>query len=443
MLNFDKIKEIDSEIYEAIVDEYKRQEDGLELIASENRPSEAVLQAQSSYHTLKYAEGYPGKRYYAGCRNIDKTEQIAIDRACQLFKCNYANVQPHSGANANLAVQFAFCKDGDTIMGMSLNSGGHLTHGAKPTISGKYFNSVQYEVNKETYLIDYNKLRTQLSFYTPRLFIAGASAYPRAIDFKKISEIINDYNELLWKTLDNILDLPVEEKIKKYEEKRCIFMVDMAHIAGLVAAGLHQNPCLYADVVTTTTHKTLRGPRGGLILWNDEKYTKKINSAVFPGIQGGPLENIMAAKAVCFKEAMTDAFEEYQYQVVNNARTLAHKLDALGLNVLTGGTDNHLILLDLRNKNITGQELESRLEEIHIITNKNAIPFDTENKTITSGLRLGTPAITSRGLVEEDMAIIANLINSCIGPREEFDKNKETLQQIVKNLCNKYPLYND
>ena len=448
MLNFDKVKEIDPEIYETIVDEYNRQEDGLELIASENRPSEAVLQAQSSYHTLKYAEGYPGKRYYAGCRNIDKTEQLAIDRACQLFKCNYANVQPHSGANANLAVQFAFCKDRDTIMGMSLNSGGHLTHGAKPTISGKYFNSVQYEVDKETYLIDYDKLKTDILFYQPRLFIAGASAYPRAIDFKKIREIINDYNNIVWKNIVKTVDEDTyettrEEREQWYEESKCIFMVDMAHIAGLVAAGLHQNPCLYADVVTSTTHKTLRGPRGGLILWNESQYTKKINSAVFPGIQGGPLENIIAAKAVCFKEAMSEEFIMYQCQVKINADALAHRLKAFDFNVLTGGTDNHLILLDLRNKNITGQELESRLEEIHIITNKNAIPFDTEKKTITSGLRLGTPAITSRGFIEEDMAIIANLINSCIGPREEFDKNKETLQQIVKNLCNKYPLYKD
>lgn len=452
MLDFDRIEQKDPEVYRLIKEEYDRQNSEIELIASENVPSEAVLQAQASYHTLKYAEGYPKARYYGGCRIIDKTEQLAIDRACKLFGCHYANVQPHSGANANTAVQFALCKPGDTIIGMSLNSGGHLTHGAKPTFSGKYFNIIQYEVNPETYLIDYDEIRKLIFEYKPRLFIAGASAYPREIDFKKIKEIINDYNREILKELDkrypNSGDTYAEhlEFSKKYDESRCYYMVDMAHIAGLVAAGLHQSPISYADVVTSTTHKTLRGPRGGLILTNNEDLSKKINKAVFPGVQGGPLENIIAAKAVCFGEALKPEFKEYQKQVIKNAQALANNLVAFGVKVLTGGTDNHLLLLDLRNTLTTGQELEQRLESIGIISNKNAIPFDTQNKKVTSGLRLGTAAVTSRGLKEKDMLILAAVIASCIEVREKNEEDFETrrisLKETVSRLAQEYPLYN-
>lgn len=423
MLYFDKVQEKDTELYNLILEEYNRQNSEIELIASENVPSEAVLQAQASYHTLKYAEGYPGARYYGGCNVIDKTEQLAIDRACKLFNCHYANVQPHSGANANTAVQFALCKPGDTIIGMSLNSGGHLTHGAKPTFSGKYFNVVQYEVNPETYLIDYDEIKQLIYSHKPKLFIAGASAYPREIDFKRMREIIDTYNEI-------------------NSDNQCYFMVDMAHIAGLVAANLHQSPIPYADVVTSTTHKTLRGPRGGLILTDKEDLIKKINKAVFPGVQGGPLENIIAAKAVCFWEALQPEFKEYQKQVVENAKYLAYHLQRFGIKVLTGGTDNHLLLLDLRDSCVTGKELEERLESIGIISNKNAIPFDIQNKTTTSGLRLGTAAITSRGLKKEDILIIAAIIASCVVPEDEFEWQKEAMQKNVTEIANKYPLYN-
>lgn len=454
MLEFEKIKNSDKEVYDLIMEEYNRQNSDLELIASENVPSEAVLQAQSSYHTLKYAEGYPGARYYGGCEVIDKTEQLAIDRVCKLFGCNYANVQPHSGAQANMAVQFALCKPGDTIMGMSLNSGGHLTHGAKPTFSGKHFNAVQYEVNAETYEINYEELERMIYEARPKLFIAGASAYPRGINFLKIRQIIDKYNDSLYnevieteENLKNIgLNYKTDEQITEAAKEvqnayKCYFMVDMAHIAGLVAAELHQSPIPYADVVTSTTHKTLRGPRGGIILTNSEDLIKKINKALFPGIQGGPLENIIAAKAVCFGEALKPEFKQYQEQVIKNADTLAKALVENGFNVLTGGTDNHLILLDLKNKGITGKELETRLENVGIVSNKNAVPFDTENKKTTSGLRLGTPAVTSRGLIEEDMRQIAVLIEWCTSPY--YEQNIGAIRAHVDALCKKYPLYQD
>lgn len=445
MIDFGKVKQTDPEIYDLIVDEYKRQEEGLEMIASENRPSEAVLLAQASYHTLKYAEGYPDARYYAGCRVIDKTEQLAIDRACKLFNCEFANVQPHSGASANLAVQFAFLKPGDRLMGMSLNSGGHLTHGAKPTFSGKNYEAIQYEVDSDTMEIDYVDLAKQIGRYRPRLFIAGASAYPRAIDFFRIHRIIHGINEEIYHEYVNFQSdiIPKEERIKQYEEHKIIFMVDMAHIAGLVAAGLHQSPLVWADVVTTTTHKTLRGPRGGLILWNNPDYTKKINSAVFPGVQGGPLENIIAAKAVCFGEALKPEFKDYMQKVVSNMNALAISLRSHGIDILTDGTDNHLLLIDLRNKDITGQELEHRLEEVGIITNKNAVPFDTKNKKETSGLRIGAAAVTSRGLGIDEMRRIGDIIADCMKSQNEFDAVKSELRYFVQQICKRFPLYQD
>ena len=444
MIEFKHLQKTDPVVYNLIMNEYDRQNNCLELIASENEPSESVLEVQASYHTLKYAEGYPGKRYYGGCRIIDQTEQLAIDRVCQLFKCNYANVQPHSGASANTAVQFALAQPGDTIMGMSLNSGGHLTHGAKPTFSGKYFKSIQYEVDEETYQIDYDALEDFIVKHKPKIFIAGASAYSREIDLKKIREIIDKAQRRIDNEIRNDRtwyegDIPGE-----IERKHIYFMVDMAHIAGLVATDLHQSPIPYADVVTSTTHKTLRGPRGGIILWNDEKLTKKINSAVFTGCQGGPLENIIAAKAVCFGEALKPEFKEYMKSVVKNTKTLAIELVQLGCKVLTQGTDNHLLLLDLRETGITGQELESRLERIGIISNKNAIPFDTEKKTVTSGLRLGAAAVTSRGLDTNDMRNIANIISRCIRfDYDKFEKYVTLLQQDVQEICKKYPLYQD
>lgn len=419
---FKYVEQKDPQVYKLILKEYERQNSEIELIASENIPSKAVLEAQASYHTLKYAEGYPGARYYGGCSIIDKTEQLAIDRACKLFGCHYANVQPHSGANANTAVQFALCKPGDTIIGMSLNSGGHLTHGAKPTFSGKYFNVVQYEVNPETYLIDYDEIKQLIYFHKPKLFIAGASAYPREIDFKRMREIIDTYNKI-------------------NSDNQCYFMVDMAHIAGLVAANLHQSPIPYADVVTSTTHKTLRGPRGGLILTDKEDLINKINKAVFPGVQGGPLENIIAAKAVCFGEALQPEFKEYQKRVIENAQCFAKHLQRFGIKILTGGTDNHLLLLDLRDTCVTGKELEERLESIGIITNKNAIPFDTQNKAVTSGLRIGTAAITSRGVQKEDILTLAAIIASCIVSEEEFEEQKESMKKSIAEIAIKYPLY--
>ena len=442
MIEFKHLQETDPEIYNLVIEEYNRQNKGLELIASENRPSESVLEAQASYHTLKYAEGYPGARYYGGCRIIDKTEQLAIDRVCKLFKCNYANVQPHSGASANMAVQFALVKPGDTIMGMSLNSGGHLTHGAKPTFSGKNYKSIQYEVDEETFEIDYDDLSKKIFETRPRLFIAGASAYPRAIDFKRIGEIIKSYNRQLYISMINgYKDTDYYDKLDEdYEKIKCYFMVDMAHIAGLVAAGLHQSPVPYADVVTSTTHKTLRGPRGGIILTNDSELAKRFDKAVFPGIQGGPLENIIAAKAVCFGEALKPEFKEYMKRVKDNTQQLSNVLTKYGLPVLTGGTDNHLLLLDLRKLNITGQELQDRLENVGITANKNAIPFDTANKMTTSGLRLGAAAVTSRGLGFEEMTTIGKIIYLCI---KDYEDNIDSMRGWVTNICKKFPLYQD
>lgn len=435
MREFKYVQKEDPEVYEILKDEYERQANHLEMIASENLASEAVMETAGSYHILKYSEGYaanhkfgkPG-RYYAGCENIDKGEELAIERLCKIFDCKYANVQPHSGAQANTAVQLALLKPGQTLMGMSLNAGGHLTHGAKPTFSGKYFNVVQYEVNPDTLLIDYEELQNMIFEHKPNLFIAGASAYPREIDFKKIAGIITDYNARGF-----------AEKGEEFE--KCYFMVDMAHIAGLVAAGLHQSPIPYADVVTSTTHKTLRGPRGGLILTNDEEIAKKIDKAVFPGVQGGPLENMILAKAVAFGEALKPEFKTYQEQVVKNAKALAEQLKKRNIKLVSDGTDNHLVLLDLRNNDITGLELEQRLSKVGIITNKNGIPFDTKNKATTSGLRIGTPAVTTRGLVEEDMVKIADIIASLIVVSEDnLDLAIEKGKNIVKELVNKYPL---
>lgn len=425
MREFNFVKKEDPEVYEIIKDEYERQNNHLEMIASENLASEAVMETAGSYHILKYAEGYakdhkfakPG-RYYAGCENIDRGEELAIERVCKLFGCTFANVQPHSGAQANTAVQMALCKPGDTIIGMSLNSGGHLTHGAKPTFSGKYFNVIQYDVNPETYLIDYDNLEQLVYTHKPRLLIVGASAYPREIDFERIGNFLRVYNQ------------------DKDKSNCCYYMVDMAHIAGLVAAGLHQSPIPYADVVTSTTHKTLRGPRGGIILTNNEELATKIDKAVFPGVQGGPLENMILAKAVCFGEALKPEFKKYQEQVIQNAKTLAARLIENNIELVTGGTDNHLVLIDLRNENITGLELEQRLANIGIITNKNAIPFDTKNKATTSGLRIGTPAVTTRGLKPGDISDIADVIADII--HDVIDE--EEARDIVNKIIKKYPL---
>ena len=421
MLDFNKVKEIDPEVYEQIVAEYNRQNNGIELIASENIPSEAVLQAQSSYHTLKYAEGYPDKRYYGGCQNVDNTEKLAIERVCKLFNCKYANVQPHSGAQANEAVYVALLQSGDKVMGMSINSGGHISHFSKASAQSRFYEVEQYEVDQETFLLDYDKIEQQALEFLPNLIVVGASAYPRIIDFKRFREIVDKVNEKL-----------------QSKNRRCYMMVDIAHIAGLVAAGLHPSPFPYADVVTSTTHKTLRNTRGGIILTNDEELIKKINSAVFPKVQGGPLEHIIAAKAVGFKEALQPEFKTYQKQVVKNAKVLADTLIKNGVNLVTGGTDNHLILIDLRGTGMTGKELEDKLGSVGITVNKNAIPFDTENKNTTSGVRIGTPAVTSRGMKESEMELIGNLIVSAI---KNFDGTKETIKMRVNELCKRFPLY--
>lgn len=421
MLDFNKVKEIDPEIYEQIMAEYDRQNNGIELIASENIPSEAVLQAQSSYHTLKYAEGYPDKRYYGGCQNVDKTEKLAIERVCKLFNCKYANVQSHSGAQANEAVYVALLQSGDKVMGMSINSGGHISHFSKASAQSRFYEVEQYEVNQETFLLDYEAIEKQALEFMPNLIVVGASAYPRIIDFKRFREIVDKVNEKL-----------------QSKNRRCYMMVDMAHIAGLVAAGLHPSPFPYADVVTSTTHKTLRNTRGGIILTNDEELIKKINSAVFPKVQGGPLEHIIAAKAVGFKEALQPEFKTYQEQIVKNAKVLADTLLKNGINLVTDGTDNHLILIDLRGTGMTGKELEDKLGSVGITVNKNAIPFDTENKNTTSGVRIGTPAVTSRGMKEPEMELIGNLIVSAI---KNFDGTKETIKMRVNELCKRFPLY--
>ena len=411
MYSLDEVKKEDPEIAQAIVEEEERQNSHIELIASENWVSRAVMAAMGSPLTNKYAEGYPGKRYYGGCQCVDVVENLAIERAKELFGCDYANVQPHSGAQANLAVQFAVCNPGDTIMGMNLDHGGHLTHGSPVNISGKYFHIVPYGVTDEGF-IDYDKLREIALECKPKMIIAGASAYARAIDFKKFRETADEVGAVL--------------------------MVDMAHIAGLVAAGLHESPIPYADVVTTTTHKTLRGPRGGMILANAAAAERfNFNKAVFPGIQGGPLMHVIAAKAVCFKEALTDEFRAYQKAVIDNAQALCSGLMSRGIKIVSGGTDNHLMLVDLTNFDLTGKAIEKLLDEAHITANKNTIPNDPKSPFVTSGVRLGTPAVTSRGMNTEDMDQIAEAIAMLIkGGEEKIPEAKA----IVKKLTDKYPL---
>ena len=401
----------DPEVGAAMEKELRRQQNNIELIASENFVSPAVMAAMGSVLTNKYAEGYPGKRYYGGCQFVDIVEDIARDRACKLFGANFANVQPHSGAQANQAVYLALLQPGDTVMGMNLAHGGHLTHGSPVNSSGKLYNFVPYGVNDEGY-IDYDEMRKIAEDCKPKLIVAGASAYAREIKFDVIADIAKSVGAL--------------------------FMVDMAHIAGLVAAGLHINPCHYADVVTTTTHKTLRGPRGGMILCNDEEIFKAINKAVFPGNQGGPLMHVIAGKAVCFGEALSPEFKAYQEQIVKNADALAGSLIAEGINLVSMGTDNHLMLLDLRGTGVTGKELEHRLDEVNITANKNAIPNDPEKPFVTSGVRLGTPAATTRGLLEEDFVEIGKVIALCV---KDFDNKKDEIKQRVAAICKKYPLY--
>ncbi len=406
------LKDFDPEVSEAMNDELKRQRRNLELIASENIVSPAVMAAMGSVLTNKYAEGYPAKRYYGGCQCVDVAENIAIDRAKKLFGCNFANVQPHSGAQANTAVYFALLEPGDTVLGMSLAHGGHLTHGSPVNLSGKYFNFVPYGLNDETETIDYDEIERLAKENKPKLIVAGASAYPRKIDFEKISQIAKIVG--------------------------AYFMVDMAHIAGLVAAGVHMSPVPYADVVTTTTHKTLRGPRGGMILCNDEEIAKKINKAIFPGTQGGPLMHVIAAKAVCLKEALDPSFKEYGRQIILNAQALAGELVKRGFRLVSGGTDNHLMLVDLRPFSITGKELEKRLDDVYITVNKNAIPNDPEKPFVTSGVRIGTAAVTTRGLKEEDMLKIGESIYLTAS---DFEANMDKARDIVNGICAKYPLY--
>ena len=405
------VSQFDPEVAQMMDRELTRQQDGLELIASENFASPAVIAAMGSVLTNKYAEGLPGKRYYGGCQCVDELESLCIERAKALFGAEFANVQPHSGAQANMAVELAFLNPGDTMMGMSLANGGHLTHGSPANISGKYYNVVSYDVNPETGLIDYDQIRDMAKKNQPKLIIAGASAYPRAIDFKLFADIAHEVGAIL--------------------------MVDMAHIAGLVAGGAHQSPVPYADIVTTTTHKTLRGPRGGLILAKEE-YAKKLNSAVFPGTQGGPLEHIIAAKAVCFKEAMAPEFKTYAANIVSNAKVMANALLKEGFDLVTGGTDNHLMLADLRPMHITGAELQIRCDANHITLNKNAIPNDPEKPTVTSGVRIGTAAVTTRGLGAEEMEQIAH----CIAlTAKDFEGTSKEVKDTVAAICEKFPMY--
>ena len=410
--SMDFIAKFDPEVAASMQEELARQRRNIELIASENLVSEAVMLAMGSCLTNKYAEGYPGKRYYGGCYAVDVTEEIARNRACELFGAKYANVQPHSGASANLAAFFALLQPGDTVLSMSLAHGGHLSHGSPVNISGKYFNIVPYGVEDDTEVLDYDKIMEAAKACKPKLLLAGASAYPRALDFAKFREIADAVGAYL--------------------------MVDMAHIAGLVAAGVHMNPVPYADIVTTTTHKTLRGPRGGLILCNDEAIFKKINSAVFPGTQGGPLEHIIASKAICFGEALKPEFKAYGEQVVKNAAALADALIKEGFRLVSGGTDNHLCLVDVRNFGITGKEFETRLDEVHITVNKNAIPNDPEKPAYTSGIRVGTPAVTSRGFKEAEMVKIAKWMGMAA---RDFEGNAEQIRAEVAELCAQFPLY--
>lgn len=408
---FDELQNYDTEVFAACNDELKRQQQNIELIASENIVSKATLLAAGTVLTNKYAEGFPGKRYYGGCVHVDVVENIARERAKKLFGADHANVQPHSGASANLAVFFALLQPGDTVMGLNLAHGGHLSHGSPVNISGKYFNIVPYSVSDDTEMLDYEAIRKTALECKPKMIIAGASAYSRVIDFAKIREIA--------------------------DEVGAYYMVDMAHIAGLVAAGLHPSPVPYADIVTTTTHKTLRGPRGGMILCKEE-FAKQIDKAVFPGIQGGPLMHIIAAKAVALGEALTDEFKEYQKQVVKNAAALAENLKAEGFRIVSGGTDNHLLLLDLRPFNITGKEMEARLDAVHITVNKNAIPNDPESPFVTSGIRVGTPAVTTRGFKEAEMALVAKWMKAVA---VDFENSKEQISAEVVALCEKYPIY--
>ena len=407
----DFVTAFDPELGRMIEAEYKRQARNIELIASENIVSEAVMAAMGSVLTNKYAEGYPGKRYYGGCECVDEVENLAIHRVCQLFGAKYANVQPHSGAQANMAVYQALCKPGDTVLGMSLDNGGHLTHGSPVNQSGLLYNIVPYGVD-ENGLIDYDALRELAKKEQPKMIIAGASAYPRAIDFAKFAEIAHEVGAYLF--------------------------VDMAHIAGLVAAGLHQSPVPYADVVTTTTHKTLRGPRGGVILTNDEELAKKFDKAIFPGTQGGPLEHVIAAKAVCFGEALKPEFKAYQQNVVTNARVLADALRKQGFDLVAGGTDNHLMLIDLRKTGVTGKELQRRLDEVYITANKNAIPNDPESPFVTSGMRIGTPAVTTRGFGAPEMLRIAEFIWQAA---TDFDNKANDIRRNVRDICANFPIY--
>ena len=406
------VEKVDPALGAAMERELGRQRQNIELIASENIVSPAVMAAMGSVLTNKYAEGYPGHRYYGACQFVDEVEQIAIDRACKLFGAKYANVQPHSGAQANLAVYFALLNVGDTVMGMDLSQGGHLTHGSPVNMSGKNYNFVSYGVSAEDGRIDYAALAKQVAKVRPKLIVAGASAYPRAIDFEKLAEIAHGYGAML--------------------------MVDMAHIAGLVAGGQHQSPVPYADVVTTTTHKTLRGPRGGLILTNNEYLIKRINSAIFPGTQGGPLEHVIAAKAVCFGEALKPEFKEYARKIVENAKALEAELTARGVKLVSGGTDNHLLLIDLTDEDCTGKELEHNLDEVHITANKNTVPGEKRSPFVTSGVRIGTPAVTTRGMGVEEMKIIADCIADCIF---DFAAKKDDIAKRVADLTAKFPLY--
>ncbi|MCQ2409844.1 MAG: serine hydroxymethyltransferase [Clostridia bacterium] len=414
MIDLKTIKEADEELYSSMCEEFERQEHNIELIASENIVSKAVLAAAGTHFTNKYAEGYPGKRYYGGCQFVDKAEELAIERAKKLFGVEYVNVQPHCGSNANLAVYYSVLKPGDTILGMGLDAGGHLTHGAKVSMSGKIFNSVTYGVDPDTGLIDYDKVREIALECQPKMIVAGASAYPRIIDFKKFREIADEVGAYL--------------------------MVDIAHIAGLVATGLHPSPVGYADFITTTTHKTLRGPRGGMIMTNNEEYAKLVNKAIFPGSQGGPLMHIIAAKAVAFKEALDPSYKEYMTQVVKNAKAMSERFLEKGIKLVSGGTDNHLMLINLVGTGVTGKELETWLDEAHITLNKNAIPNDPQKPAYTSGVRIGTPAVTTRGMKEEDMIVIADCIVDIIENKEAaIDRVKEK----VIALCDKYPIYKE
>ena len=414
-----KLQDADKELYDSIRDEFTRQQNHIELIASENIVSRAVLEAQGSVLTNKYAEGYPSKRYYGGCEHVDISENLAIERAKKLFDCKFANVQPHSGAQANGAVYLALLKPGDTTLAMSLNSGGHLTHGAKPAQSGKWFNALHYEVDKETGLIDYNAVEKLAVENKPKLIIAGGSAYSRIIDFKKFRDIC--------------------DKVGAY------LLVDMAHLSGLVAGGAYPNPTKYADVVTSTTHKVLRGPRGGIILTNNEELIKKFNSAIFPGLQGGPLMHVIAAKAVCFKEALSEDFKIYTKNVIKNAKVLSKSLSEKGFKIFSGGTDTHLMLLDLRSFKVTGKDAQASLGRANITCNKNGIPFDTESPFITSGIRLGTPACTTRGFKEEEFKLVADLIHKVIiGLSENKSDNSKIENEVKKeiiDLCSSFPIY--